>query len=67
MITTITLWLLINIGGKYGYSAQQTAVVERFATAQECERVASILRESSAKVSERAAILQCVQATVVKP
>lgn len=63
-MTTITVWLLISIGynGSNAGYAQPTLVVERFATVQECQRVAKVIVDSS----YGGARLQCVQATVAR-
>lgn len=57
-MNTITVWLLINMG-TYGYGP--TAVVERFPTEAECQRVATAIYEASAKNSR----IRCMQASVV--
>jgi hypothetical protein len=63
-MTTITVWLLISIGGWAGSSAATPNVlVERFATVEECQRVAEVIKQSLANNST----LRCIQATVIKP
>lgn len=68
-MNTITLWLLVSIGnGGVGNNASTTALVERFAVADECMRVREIL------VSQRKTLifagkpdLYCIEAKVYKP
>lgn len=59
-MNTITVWLLISLGSNEHGFARPTMVVERFADATECQRVASVLNASRP-------IHQCVQAKVVRP
>lgn len=56
-MTTITLWLLIISGG----GSRPMLALERFATAQECQRVGALIDKHTAGT------WQCIQATVVKP
>jgi hypothetical protein len=64
---TMTLWLLIAFGRGYTYSAGASTpgavVVERFATLEECQRVARIISNHDNGPN----MLRCIQATVVKP
>ena len=55
---TVTLWLLISLG-QVSYAGSPHQVVERFATQQECLRVAAILRSGSQRTA-----VQCVEATI---
>lgn len=62
-MTTVTLWLLVSVGAHIGYmGGAPTQVVERFATQEECVRVARSIYEPTQK-----ARLQCVEAKVAKP
>lgn len=64
-MTTITLWLLVSIGTtRYGHPNTPTMVVERFATAQECERVRNWMAPGK-HTGEPA--LGCIEAKVVRP
>lgn len=58
-MTTITVWLLMSIGTS-NYAGSPHMVVERFATEQECVRVAAILRSGTLRQP-----VQCIQATVL--
>lgn len=60
-MSTVTLWLLISIG-QNSSAGSPHQVVERFATKQECVRVAEILRGGSQRTN-----VQCIEATVVRP
>lgn len=62
-LVTITVWLLLNVGDNSSRPVP-TTLIDRFATAEECERVANVLRGST---QFKPANLRCVQATVVKP
>lgn len=57
-MTTITLWLLVSIGHA---TRPETSVVERFASAAECQRVLLLIRQTSAPA------LRCIEATIAKP
>jgi len=58
VITTVTLWLLISVGK---YERFNTAIVERFATVGECERVRKLVDETTS----RPPAMRCIQATIV--
>lgn len=58
-MTTITLWLLVNVGYYGSHTAQ---VVERFAAVEECQRVLNSIREST----NRSGAMRCIQATVAR-
>lgn len=63
-MTTITLWLLVNIGT--GWQASHiTHVVERFATAADCNTV----RAAIAATGDRPypPVLRCIEAKVARP
>lgn len=63
-MTTVTLWLLVSIGG-YGYrEAFPSVTVAQFATVQECERVQRVIQSSNEFTRP---MLRCIQAAVVKP
>jgi hypothetical protein len=66
-MNTMLIWLLISIGSEGSYIAPTTTTVERFATAEECQRVAKIIRDSYKPEAARNAHprLRCVQATVI--
>lgn len=61
---TITLWLLISIGEAGGNGLSTTAVVERFAAADECSRVLKAIHDA---VTLRTPRLLCIEAAVVRP
>ena len=59
-MTTLTVWLLLNIGVSNG----PTMLIERFATESECARVANIIRQT-----QRITVVdpvRCIQTTIVK-
>lgn len=60
---TIKLWLLISVG-QLSYAGHPTQVVERFATAQECQRIAQIIRGAGSSHGEARVI--CVEATIAR-
>lgn len=60
-MTTITLWLLISLQSRSSPQRPVT-LVERFATVDECQRVAAVIRDAG-----QSSITKCIQAHVVKP
>ena len=63
-MTTVTLWLLISVGaGWSGSGAMPTQVVERFASRDECVRVATDLLDLYQSGKPR---LRCIEAKVAK-
>lgn len=63
-MTTITVWLLMNIAaGGYQNGKVPASVVERFVTLQECERVSKWLNDSKNNYANNTA---CIQATIIK-
>lgn len=65
----VLVWLLISLPGDPANmfsSPKHVHVVERFASAQECERVAGVLRDSRNQGGWTLS-LRCVQARVVTP
>ena len=68
-MTTITLWLLMSAPVGYAYShgasAAAPAVLERFATKPECQRVAEVL--TSFQRGNAAPVVFCIQTTTLKP
>lgn len=64
-MNTITVWLLIALSSGYEFSngAVPAATLGQFPAAAECQRVASVIRESS----HRPQAMRCIQATVVRP
>lgn len=63
-MTTITVWLLIHLGGVYGHnSVSPTTTIERFATVEECQRVSDLIRSAKGWGSPS---LMCIQATVIR-
>lgn len=65
-MNTTLVWLLMSMpNGNQSYAAQPHAhVVERFADAAECERVAKVLRDTDP--GGWTLRLRCVQARIVK-
>ena len=61
-MTTVLLWLLINMPTDWDKNRTPTTLVERFATVEECERVRKVIQGSRGEP-----LLKCVQAAVVKP
>jgi len=66
VITTVTLWLLIGLGSGVNNNAvpvHSPAVIERFATQEECTRVQSLIRDP--EEFRKNPKTRCIQATVV--
>lgn len=61
---TVLIWLLISVGEAGGNGSSATSVVERFATGDECSRVAALIRNGH---QGRTPKLHCIEATVLKP
>lgn len=60
-MSTINLWLLISLPGfAASYANVPTTLVERFATAQECERVLAVILGDVRGHQP----MRCVQATI---
>ena len=60
-MTTITVWLLITVGG---YNANEVVVVDRFPDAEQCEHVRKAIpfwTEGKRKET------RCIEAKVVRP
>jgi hypothetical protein len=66
-MNTMIIWLLISVGSEGSYIAPTTTTVERFATVEECQRVAKIIHDSYKPEAARhvGPRLRCVQATVI--
>ena len=62
-MNTLTLWLLVSLGATSYQQPKPYVTIERFATAEECMRVAAVLHGDGVNRPP----LQCVQATVYKP
>lgn len=62
-MSTVTLWLLVSLGASTYQQPKPYVAVERFATAEECMRVATVLHGDGFNRPP----LKCVQATVYKP
>ena len=60
-MATITLWLLISIGG---YNGNQVVLVERFPNAEQCEHVRKSLPFWT---EEKRKETRCIEAKVVRP
>ena len=60
-MTTITVWLLISLNTG-SYPQRPITLVERFATAAECQRVAGVIKSATGFP-----ITTCIQAEVIKP
>ncbi|MBQ5557935.1 MULTISPECIES: hypothetical protein [Gammaproteobacteria] len=58
---TVTLWLLITVGGYYGHEA---TVVERFPTVEQCEHVRKSIPFSNESLRKGT---RCVEAKVLRP
>ena len=57
------IWLLISIGEAGGSGSSTTAVVERFVSGAECQRVLMLIRDER---NNRIPRLKCIEARVVK-
>lgn len=62
-MNTVLIWLLVSVGHNWSH-AIGTEVVERFATAQDCEAAAGAIRDAR---EHGKPVLRCVQARVVRP
>lgn len=60
-MNTVVIWLLISVGTTWSRGGTPTTTVERFATWQECERVAEVIR----KDKQSAPMLHCIEARVI--
>lgn len=60
-MTTVTLWLLISVGG---YNSNQVTVVERFPSAEQCEHVRKSIPFWTAALQKET---RCIEAKVARP
>ena len=58
-MSTVTVWLLISIGSS-NYAGHPHSVVERFASMQDCVRIAAALNDGVSRPH-----VQCLAATVL--
>ncbi len=64
-MSSVVLWLLVSLpGGGGGYNSNvPTASIARFADAQECERVRSVILAQRGQAASQP--LMCIQAKVI--
>jgi len=64
-VTTVLVWLLVSLPVDWDRNRKPTVVVERFATAEECERVKKAIGSARPQLASEDSLL-CIKATIAK-